>query len=173
MKRDGREEAFDARKLAAAMHRAMRRAGGGLHEARQLALAIGVFLSSRGCGQVTSAAVFEMSVKVLHRIGRSAAADALEAHRAWRGRRRRRLRVRHDAGTVTVWDKSWVCEQACRTWGLSRAAGRIIAGQIEMAALGAGRAELSRREVRELVNEHVAAFGLADAVPLAAAARVR
>ena len=166
IKRDGCEEAFDAAKLAAAMYRAMLHVGGTFYDAGQLALAIEVHLSRTGVKRISSAAIMEMVLKVLRRVGMAPAAMAVEAYRGWRDGRRRQIRIQHECGEVTLCDKGWLSELACRGWHLSSKAGRIIAAQVERDLLAGRRNELSRQEVQDMINERVAEFGLADAVPV-------
>lgn len=169
IKRDGDAEPFDRRKLAAAMHAAMREAGRGrFRDAEQLALAIEIYLNRVGRTEIPSRAIFEMSVRVLRRVRLFAPASAMEANRLCRARRRARLRVVHGCGKVTLWEKAWLAELACRSWGLGRQTGRIIAGEVERVLLGGQRAEVRRDEIQARINEAVAACGLAEAVPVRA-----
>ena len=166
IKCDRSVERFDSRKLAGVLWRVMEPAGGEYRQALELAAAMELYLGRVGWANISSGAVFEMSVKVLRRVGFSPAADQLEVHRARRNVRRRQLRIRHDGSTVTLWEKSWLCEYARRSWRLSRTAARIIAGQIEADLLAGAEACVSRRAVLERLNACVAAYGLADAVPV-------
>jgi hypothetical protein len=170
IKRDGSEEPFDARKLGASMTRAMRGIGGGRYPADQLAEAIEIYVRRNGWRRVPSAAVFEMTVKALGCAELAEAGRAMEAHRAARQAGRRRLRVRHDDGQVTQWDKAWLGELARRSWYVSRSTGRLLAGQIEAELVSRGLAEIARQDVLEMLNRRVAEYGLADAVPVRAAA---
>lgn len=164
LKRDGSVEDFHRRKLAAAMLRAMGRTSGRYRDAVELSVAIAVYLRRRGCRCVSSTAVLEMAVKVLRRVRLCEAADLLEEHRTWRDCVRRGLVVRHEDGRVTCWDKSWVAELVCRSWGLLPTTGRIIAGELEAQMLPTVRGVVQRRQVVDRMNSLVAAFGLADAV---------
>ncbi len=172
VKRDEREEAFEADRLAASMYQAMLRTAGSFYDASQLALAIGMHLERNGPDVIRSADLFQLCLDVLRRVRLTAAAERLEAHREWRQRRRQALRVRHDGGQVTLWDKSWVGDLASRTWHLSPRAGRVIAAQIEAELLGSTCRDVPRRDVEEAISERVVAFGLADAVPLELGARL-
>jgi hypothetical protein len=165
LKRDGGEELFDAQKLAGVMHRAMRVSGGRLYDARQLAAAIELYLERSEWDCLTSTAVFEMTVKVLRHCGFDAPADALEAHRAERQARRQRVRIRHEDGKVTLWDKSWLSEVAQRSWFLSPTTGRILAADVERDLLAAQVGVVHREDVVDMLNQRVAQYGLADAVP--------
>lgn len=165
-KRDGSEEAFDCRKLTRAMWRAMGRTSGRFREARQLALAIRIHLERCGKLSVPSVAVHGMAVGVLRQAGLADAAWALETHSRLRELRRSRLRICHDGEKVTLWDKSWLSQVAQRSWFLSVRMGRLLAGEIESELLAAAPAIVSRRRVMALLNERVAGYGLADAVPL-------
>lgn len=170
VKRDGSEEDFDRRKLAGAMYRAMVASRGSFDDAGDLAWAIEVYLDRCGWWEAPSTAIFEMAVKVLRRVTFPEAAAAMESHRIWRDQRRRRLRVRHDNGHRTQWDRNWVAQLACRSWRLSPATGRIIAAEIESAFLATEAVEITRRQVVAHVNRLVAELGLAEAVPLPPAA---
>ena len=167
VKRDGSVENFDRAKLASAMWRAMRAAVGTFDDARQLAWAIELYVGRRGWGVVSSAAIFEMALKVLARVRLVRAAEALESHCAWRSYRRRRLRVDHGGGKVTFWDKTWLSELTRRCWHLSRSTARIIAAEVESRLLGGRGCRVGREEVLEMANARVAELGLADAVPVA------
>lgn len=167
IKRNGSVEDFDRRKIAGALYRAMEDTEGTFHDACELAWAIEIYLQRRECPCVSSAAVLEMGLKVLHRVCLSDAADALEDHHADRARRRRWFRVDHDCGTVVVWDKTWVCEMARVCWHVSPTTSRILAGEVEKCLLQRPSGRAARREIVDLLNQCVAAFGLADAVPVA------
>ncbi len=166
IKRDGAEEAFDAAKLAGAIYRAMRQTSGRYYDACQLALAIEMYLDRSGWGRISSAAVLEMAVKVLRQSGLAAAGDRLDTRDRGRRARRRRLCIRHDNGKVTLWDKSWLSQLAERSWFLSRPTGRVLAGEIESQLLAAKAGVVSRGDILNLLNERVAQYGLADAVPV-------
>ena len=166
VKRDGSVETFDPGKLAGVMWRAMRDAEGSYGDAIQLSLAIEVYLTRSGQQCVSSAAVLEMGVKVLRRVGLEKAADAIELHHSRRSARRRQVRICHTDGRVTYWDKTWLAQQARGSWDLSRLAARILAGYIEREVLDGGAETVDRGEVLERLNATVAAYGLADAVPV-------
>lgn len=165
IKRDGSEEPFDAPKLGAAVWRAMGRAGGHV-QASQLATVVQFYLARRSPDSVSSAAVFEMANKALRCVHLDDAADAME--RYWRQRliRRRVMRVVHDNGSVTLWDKRWVIELGRRLWRLSPVTARILAGKVERQLLGRRQSLLTRQEVLDALNTHVCQWGLADAVPV-------
>jgi hypothetical protein len=199
LKRDRSVEDFDPQKLSASMSKAMlavRR--GGLREARDLAIAIGIYLARSECRCISSAAILEMAIKVLHRAGMGGAAVAMESHHFWRAGARRRLRLCHESGRASAWNKSWLRELATRIWNISPVTAAILADEVERELLsqsegdgaggrGAGptlafgqktaqaqgaahpakRARLIPREaVVAMLNERVAQFGLADAVPV-------
>lgn len=170
IKRDGSEEPFDARKLAAAMARAMSRTDGQFHEACQLSEAIEIYVRRTGWRCVPTAAVYEMTVKALCCSGLARASKAMEAHRDRRQAGRRALRIRHDDGKLTQWDKSWLGELARRSWFLSPTTGRFLAGRVEAELIARRAAEVARYDVLEMLNRQVAEYGLADAVPVRAAA---
>lgn len=165
-KRDGSREPFSAGKLAGSVLRALPDARAWVCDVQRLAEAVGIYLRRCRRRRISSAALFEMMVQVLRQSGLAGAAGAMSAHRVARRRRRRRLRVRHAGGQVTRWEKGWVGQLAQRVWLLSPAAARIVAGQVEE-ALTAGQGELvDRDDVLGLLNECVAAYGLADAMPV-------
>ncbi len=166
LKRDGSVEDFDRPKLAGAMWRAMRVAGGDYRDAEELARAVGVYLHQSGCQCVSSAAVLEMTIKVLRRVGLKPAAETMELYHSRRAIRRRRIRVEHPGGRVTGWDKSWLAKFACRSWGLLPATGRIVAALVEADLLRLERHGFTREDLIARMNECVASLGLADAVPV-------
>jgi len=166
LKRNGKAEEFDELKLACAFWRAM----GGRRESRPVAVhlsqAVRFYLSREQHSCISSAAIFEMCVKVLVHAELLEAASMLQAHWSWRQGRRRELRVRHDFGKVTLWDKSWLADFAQRSWRLSRRSARILAEQVETDLLKDGPQEVARDEVIARLNDAVSAYGLADAVPV-------
>jgi hypothetical protein len=166
MKRDGATEDFDGMKLGASLWRVIRPAGGLARQAYDLAAAIEVYITRAGLSKVSTSAIFEMSIKVLRRVGFQHAGEALEVHRIWRCEHRRRLSVRQDDGRSIEWDKSWLAQWAARSWHISPVAARIIAGRLEDELLPVTPLELTRTEVVELLNDRMAQFGLADAVPV-------
>ncbi|MCD4825596.1 MAG: hypothetical protein K8S55_13455 [Phycisphaerae bacterium] len=165
-KRDGRTEGFDVEKLAGSLWRGLQPAGGAYRDARELALAIRIYLHRKRRRSIPSAAIFEMGLKVLRRVRRGPAAELLELHRTLRTVRRRLLRISHDDGNVTQWDKSWAANLAVGIWQISPATARIIAGEIELDILPCEETEISRRSLLERLNRRVAEYGLADAVPV-------
>lgn len=165
-KRDGSLEEFSIEKLTGCLWRVLYQAGGTFCEARELAMAISIFLGRSRRREVTSNALFEMAVKSLRRIRRGDAAELLELHRALRAVRRPLLCIQHDNGQVTEWDKTWVARLAEGVWNLSRSTGRLLAGEIEMELLPQQDVVLSRQAILRRLNEKVSQFGLADAVPV-------
>jgi transcriptional regulator NrdR family protein len=170
IKRDGTRELFDPAKLAAAIWLAMNQTCCHFTDACHLAAAIGIFLRRRRRRLVSSAAIFEMVVRILRKTHLEAVAEQLEAHRLARTYRRHKLQVRHDGEQVTMWDKSWLSELASRSWHLLPVTGRIIAGRIEERLIQGSAETVSRQEIVEMLNEEVASFGLAEAVPVPQAA---
>jgi hypothetical protein len=192
LKRDGNVEDFDPQKLSVAMSKAMlavRR--GGLGEARDLSIAIGIYLARSSCRCISSAAIFEMALKVLYRVRMGGAAVAMESHHSWRADARKRLRLCHESGRASAWNKSWLRELARRMWNISPATAAILASEVEGELLSendadatgsrsVGRASprrqpahptkrprlVPREKVVAMLNERVAQFGLADAVPV-------
>jgi hypothetical protein len=166
LKRDGSVERFDRRKLSAVMWRAMKGTCGELRDAVELSGAVELYLVRSRCPCVSSAAVLEMTIKVLRRVGLAPAAEALEFHHSWRAIRRKKIRVRHDTGRVTGWDKSWLAKFICRSWDVLPVTGRIIASMLEDELLGEDRNHFGREDLVGRMNECVAAYGLAGAVPV-------
>jgi len=166
IKRDRSLERFDAAKLAAAMGRAMGSRGVAMEHARQLADAVEIYLRRRRVRCVTSSALWEMALKALWFVGLSEAAEAAERYRDWRQVLRRRLRVRHDGGKVTYWEKGWLSELAGRSWHVLPTTARIAAGEVEMILLRQDAETVSREEVTDTLNRVMSEFGLADAVPV-------
>jgi hypothetical protein len=165
-KRDGSTEAFDVSKVTRALWCVIEPEGGCFEEACHLADAIELYLRREGQDVVSSAAVFEMVLKVLHRTGLVVPACSLEAHRACRSLGRKQLMVVHESGQTTYWEKNWLADLACRSWRLAAATGRIIAAEVESALLACPQRKVARQEVIDLLNAAVASFGLADAVPV-------
>ena len=166
MKRDGSLERFDKSKLAAALWKTMRGTTGRFVDARELALAIELYIQRLRWPLVRSAAIFEMALKVLRRVRLGRSARAMERHRTARAQRRGELQVDHGDGRVTFWDKTWLCEFTTRSWMLQPVTGRIVAGLIEKQLLAGPLNLVSRRDIIDRVNALVSELGLADAVPV-------
>ena len=165
-KRDGSFERFDEAKLAGAMWAAMYRRQGQHEDARELARAVKCYLHRTGQASVTSTAVFEMTLKVLRRVRLWEVARAMEVARQRRKAGRKLLRVLHDGGHMTLWDKSWLATVAAHSWHLSSGCSRILAAQIERDLLTDPTQTVHRADLLDRVNEYVTAYGLADAVPV-------
>jgi hypothetical protein len=102
---------------------------------------------------------------LLQYVGQPLAARRLQEHRSWRLARRGELRIRHERGKLTLWEKGWLAEFAQRCWRLSNRTARILAGQVEADLLRGPAREVPRQEIIDRLNEITAAYGLADAVP--------
>lgn len=165
-KSDSTEEAFDVCKLAASMFIAMQETRGRHYDATQLAIAIGIYLRRSSWLTVTSEALAELAAKVLNRCQLSEAGSAMVDYRRNRAIRRSKLQVRHEGGSVTMWDKAWLSSWTQRSWLVSRNTSRILAGQVEGELLESGDSEVSRLDVLDMLNRRVAEYGLADAVPV-------
>ncbi len=165
-KRDGSVEDFDVAKLAGAIRRVLDRLEGVCADPEDLARGIQLYLQRSRRATVSSSAVFGMLVKVLRRVRLGDAAELFELHRTLRMVRRRLLRIRHDDGCATQWDKSWLAAIAERMWHVSRTTARMLAGEIELHLLPQEEAEVSRDEVLLMLNCHVSQWGLAEAVPV-------
>lgn len=166
VKADESVEHFDVRKLAVGMYRAMCGEGASYDQALSLAEAIEIYLRRRGKRRVTSSAVFEMVLRSLRYVELTPAADAAEAYRDWRNTLRKQLRVMHDGRNITLWDKGWLCEFACRSWHISRATARILSNEVEMKLIRSNESIVTRQAVTELLNKLMSEYGLADAVPV-------
>jgi len=166
VKRDGTFEPFDRDKLASVMCKAMHDNPHAFTESREVALAIDIYLQRRGWPAVSSAAILEMVLRTFRRIGMDLPAAIMETHHTWRLRRCRHMRVRYSDGRTAVWDKGWLVKLICSSWHLGTAAGRILAGDIEARLLNEDVEVIDRDKLIEQVNALVAAYGLADAVPV-------
>ena len=164
VKRDGSSEPFNSCKLTSAILRVAgkRLKTGQIH---YLSDAVLFYISRSGSSCASTSAIFEMCVKMLQYICENQAAQALQDHRAWRTSRRRNMRIRHEANMITMWDKSWLAEIASRSWHISPRTARIIAAEVEIILLNDDANMIDRETVIDILNEQVAAFGLADAVP--------
>ena len=165
LKKDGTAEAFDRRKLAAAIWRAMSRTRASYDHAARLAEAIETYIRRSRTRCVSSAAVFEMTLKALKYVGIPDAAESAEEYAQWRGLLRKQLRIRHEGDRLTMWEKSWLFEFAQRGWQVSRRTARIFAGQVEEDLLRSGQTVVHRADVIEALNRMMAEYGLADALP--------
>ncbi len=166
IKRDGGIEAFDLAKLTASIWGAMRSRQGCYFDAMELAKAVSVYVERMDWPTVSSAGVFEMTLKVLRRVHFTDSARAYEEAHQFRKSRRKQFRVVHGNGRVTMWDKSWLAKVACRSWQLSPGTARILAGHVEAKLLSGGGRRISRNDAIAMLNELVAQFGLADVVPV-------
>lgn len=166
LKRDGSGENFDVRKLAGTFWRVIAGTGRAYKDAQALAIAVEFYLQQRHSRCVSSAAVLEMSLKVLRRVGLDSCACKLEHAHASRCSLRRRLMVMHDAGRVTSWNKNWLVNLTCSCWDVSRTTGRIVAGEIEARLLGAPSEVVPRLTVMKMMNASMESLGLAQAVPV-------
>ena len=164
-KRDVTLEPLDVGKLAACLLRAMGPRRGGRPDALALADAIHIHLRRCGARRVASAAVFEMAVCVLRRVRMGGAADRLEVHGRRRAARRRHLRIRHDGGVVTRWDKGWLRQVAARKWDLRPATAAVLARDTEDLLLGRGGGVVERADVLEVLEHCAAGYGLTPPVP--------
>ena len=168
VKRDRRTEDFDPYKLAGAMWRAMCGCGGAYATACTLAGAIEDYLARRSrITKVTAGAVFEMSTKTLRSVGMPQAAVAMEEYRCRRRRLRTCTRLQDSRGRAIRWDKGFLKAFLQNSWGLAPGAANAIASQVEMEVLTLPRdLRLHPAVIIELLNERMAEYGLADAVPL-------
>lgn len=167
LKRDGSCEEFNSQKLAASIFRGMKKTReGGYRDALDLAIAIGIYIREGRSPCISSSAVFEMTLKVLRNLQFEQAAAEMETYRFRRVQRRRQLRIAHADGRVTHWDKGWLAKIGGQSWRLGAGAARIIAAEVEAELLTDRQDIAFRQDVLELFNQRVAAYGLADAVPV-------
>ena len=168
-KKSGSVEKFDTKKLAGCIWRAVDVVSEDYTTAWELARAVEIYLRRKDTKDVTSSAILEMVLKAMRRVKLGEAAEVLELHTALRSIRRKMLRVNHGQGQITSWDKNWLVNVGKKIWGLSDSVARIIAGEIEVEILPASQERIiTRDEVYAKLNERVAEFGLADAMPVKA-----
>ena len=166
LKTGGFREPFDPAKLTASLWRGLKPVGGDHRIAEKITEALCLHLKRSERDEISSDEIFSLSAKALRRIRRGEAAELLELHRSLRAARRRRMVVRHENGSRIAWKKDWLASLAVRMWGLSPRTGRILAATVEQHLLMPDESQIARDEVIEMLNETVAQFGLADAVPL-------
>ncbi len=166
VKRDGGGEQFEPLKLTASIWAAMDPRQGRYVDAVELAKAVELYIERIGWPVVSSAAIFEMTLKVLRRVDFNAPARAYETKHQARRARRKQFRVVHPSGRVTLWDKSWLAQLASRSWQLSGETARTLAGRDETTLLAGSGRWASRKVIVDMLNELVDEFGLADAVPV-------
>lgn len=166
LKRDGNHEPFEALKLAGAMWRGMQKTRGRFRDARDLAEAIEIHLKRTGHYEIRSQAVFDMALRVLHRVRLDRAANVMENYRLWRQVQRNGLLVYHGPGKITLWEKGWLCQYLHSAWTVCPATARVIAAAVETDLLTADEIMVTRDDVLARANEAVAQFGLAEPVPV-------
>ncbi|MFW6154424.1 MAG: ATP cone domain-containing protein [Planctomycetota bacterium] len=160
LKRDGAVEPFCVDRLRACLRRVLRPTGQADTLPRLLCEAIAIHLRRRGTAKVSSAALFEMVLLALRETDQPSAGDALEAHRRWRHRARRALRLVDEDGRLRAWDRGWLTGRIQSRWALSRPAARALGAIIEAELLGRP-GELSQRRIDDLIDERVENYGLA------------
>lgn len=166
IKRDGSSEPFDLRKLAASIWAAMRSRQGAYFDAVELARSVQMYVERIGWPTVSSAAIFEMTLKILRRVHFDESARAYETISHVRKYRRKQFRVVHSNGHVTMWDKSWLARLGAQSWQLTPRTARILASHVEDRLLSEPGRWASREDIIDMLNGLVAEFGLADAVPI-------
>ena len=164
LKRTGAMELFDSARLRLSIWRAMQGKADLFDHADHLAEAIGVYLRRNGCHLVTSRALLEMALRALRQTDCPEAADALEAHARRRYERRQQLTLAHPHGR-TRWDREWLTGQIAHRWDISLGAARALSAQIEEELLQRGGC-VDRDAALELVDQRIAAYGLASHCPL-------
>lgn len=170
IKRDSTVEPFSLAKLRLSLFKAM----GGQEEqfasAGHLAHAVRTYLRSNRRRAVTSRAIFEMALRVLHQTSHHAAADALETHSQSRLLARHCCEVLYDDGRKVRWSRRWVTEQFTRRWQIAPGAARALSSEIERRLLDSPQ-PISRQKVLDEVDELVDQVGLTPWCHLAGAAR--
>lgn len=165
VKRDRSVELFDVHKLAVAVWRSARGTQAAYDHALHIAQAIHQHLRRRQRLCIGSPAIFDMMIKALRHVGLAAAADAATVYRQRRAAMRQALRIRHESGSTTHWDKGWLADLAERSWHVSPTTGRLVASKVEGMLLGGGETDLPRDRVVDVLNQVMSEYGLADAVP--------
>lgn len=160
-KRDGREETFDAVRLADSLQAALLAVGADGDRAMVLAAAIGGAVA--GAGTVETAALAAGAESALTVAGH---ADAAEAYRAFRRRRRRaleRLRI-HTAqgrdGSARPWERRRLAMSLVRDRYFELALAWQVARRVERRVLDAGLRHLTGRLVAALADNECRTMGL-------------
>ncbi len=161
-KRDGRVEAFDSRRLVAALFAALQAAGEDGRQAVELADSLTRVLAH--WERPVEAAEIATAVKtLLEQGGCSQAARGFGRHRAERERRRNRIRV-HDADPDRPgfgrWDRGRLARSLLRSRSLKGGVAARIAARVEKRLLGCGLVHVTTRLVAALCDNECRALGL-------------
>jgi hypothetical protein len=165
-KREGGLEAFEPAKPRRCLIAAMRDGDSDMRFADALARAVELHL--RDCSDPappSSSYIFRCLHTALTETGMEPVARRLALHRSYRARQRRRLSVfdpDRSRYTLAPWRKAAVAATLEGDYGLSHAAARILAGEIEGHVLGLGYSVVSKTLIRELVRNELLAWGLGD-----------
>ncbi|MBI5724482.1 MAG: hypothetical protein HZA50_11025 [Planctomycetes bacterium] len=166
IKRDCTIEPFDERKIMRMACLALPEKSCQIDDLRPVADGVKMYLKVSAKPCIPSAELFDLAARSLNYVGLTEAVRILTLHRAWRAAQRRHLRIVHDDGRCTLWDKSWLCEHAIRGWNVSRQAARIVAAEIEEALLTGGRRKVERKYVLVMLGARLGELGLVDVVPV-------
>ncbi len=190
IKRDGRTEPFDRRKIADAIFKASRAAGvDDRGQADGLAAAVTIFLAKiHGASPPTVDQVHDSVERVLLTMGHIPAALAYVRHRDRRARIRRLrdgdldamlgelkearsggtpgpldralLRVRMTGDRIAAWDRDRIVDALALETGMNRDMAELVAAEVESQIAGAGIQTLTSSLVREMVGARLIEHGL-------------
>jgi hypothetical protein len=170
-KRDGSLELFSFQKLRNCLADVLRHCSYDPALAEPLTRAVAAYLAERRDDRLPSTELVFRCVRVaLQQSGLSEVAGELALQRRVRAIRRKALRVQADESAVGghPWRKARIVATLERRYGLARPTARFVAGQVERQILALKYREVSRLFVRELVGNEVTAWGLGEAVNIAA-----
>ena len=167
-KHEGGIERFDPRKLRRCLAAALRDSGREPRIADALARAVELHLQSwTDPAPPSSAYIFRCIRTALFETGLEDVALRLVGHRQERAAKRAKLSV-FDAGeslfALTPWRKEALAGTFEGRHGVSHAAARILAGEVERRVLALEYHVISKALIRELVRNELLAWGLTDAV---------
>ena len=190
IKRDGRSEHFDRRKIADTIFKASKAAGvDDRGQAEGLASAVAIFLTKiHGSNSPTVDQVHDAVERVLLTMGHIPAALAYVRYRDRRGRIRRLrdgdlgamlgeleearreggpgpldralLRVRTSGDRMAAWDRDRIVDALALETGMNRDMAALVAAEVESQIAGAGIQALTSSLVREMVGARLIEHGL-------------
>lgn len=165
-KRDGTVERFSLAKLSNGVAAVLRQMNYDAALAAPLARAVAMHLQEWSEASPPSTSYIYRCVRsVLQQTGLSDVAEALATHRRRRQTQRQGIRVveaGHPEHPGEPWRKSVLAATLHNRYGLRHAVCRFMAGQIEAHVFGLGYRVVTRSFLRELVQNEVLAWGLAD-----------
>jgi len=175
-KRDGREVPFDARKISAAIFKAIRATGGDDERlASELAEVVAITLGRRGPKPVPGIEeIQDLVERVLMETGHAPVAKAYILYRDRRARIREMLAVRRESPekvrspavlgdpreTLEPWTKGKIVAALLMEADLPREVAETVAGRVEERVFDSGLRRISTSLVRELVDNELFALGL-------------